>query len=237
MGASSDPTLLHGSLASRRYFMPTAKVLANSVRVFVPELPGHGASSNPARALTALQQANVLFEWFRQNNLKRAHMVANSYGCQIAAHLATIHPEIFETLTLTGPTCDPAARTMLQQLYRLHMDGKHEPKGGFHQLIDDLSDMGPVIALETGHRLVEDDIRENLSGITCPALVLCGEYDTVAPPEWSREVASRIPGAKFCVIPNAPHCVNYATPVELSRIVLRFMRDRIIWNDSQLRVA
>ena len=38
------------------------------------------------------------------------------------------YPEIVNTLTLTGPTCDPSARNFVQQAYRLYIDGFGEPE-------------------------------------------------------------------------------------------------------------
>src|ERR1700728_3006186 len=61
--------MIHGALASRRYLIPTATLLSKSMRVFVPEMPGHGSSSKPKHALSVHQQADVLFEWFRLKEL------------------------------------------------------------------------------------------------------------------------------------------------------------------------
>jgi len=215
--------MIHGALASRRYLLPTAKLLAKSVQVFVPEMPGHGASSKPRHALSVEEQAEVLFEWFRLNGLTRTHMFANSYGCQVAAQLTANHPEIVRRLILTGPTIDPAARSFPQQAYRLYIDGFAEPSGGRAQLFADLSDMGVVIAFETVQRMIDDDIRPKLAKINCRALVLRGGKDPIAPQLWTEEVARRISNARFCVIPDAPHCVNYATPSQLTAIVMEFL--------------
>jgi 2-hydroxy-6-oxonona-2,4-dienedioate hydrolase len=222
---STQIVMIHGALASRRYLLPTAELLAKHVQVFVPEMPGHGASSRPPKALSVEDQADVLYEWFQLNGLSRTHVFANSYGCQVAAQLTAKHPEIVDRLILSGPTSDPAAPSLIQQAYRLYIDGFSEPKGAQGQLFADLSDMSIPIAFETALRMVRDNIKPKLAMISCRTLVLRGERDTVAPQQWTEEVASCVANSRFHVIPKAPHCVNYANPSELTSIILEFLRE------------
>jgi pimeloyl-ACP methyl ester carboxylesterase len=217
--------MIHGALASRRYLLPTATLLSKSMQVLVPEMPGHGASSKPAHALSVQQQADVLFEWFRLKRLNQVHIFANSYGCQVAAQLVANHPEIATSLILTDPTVDPAAQTLIQEAYRLYIDGFSEPKGSQAQLFADLSDMGIFLTFETVQRMLQDDIRPKLAKIKCRTLVVRGEKDPIAPQKWTEEVTNRISNARLHVIPNAPHCVNYATPSQLSNIVWDFVSE------------
>jgi 2-hydroxy-6-oxonona-2,4-dienedioate hydrolase len=213
--------MIHGALASRRYLMPTACLLSKSMKVFVPEMPGHGESSKPPHALSVEQQAKVIFEWLQLNELQRIHIFANSYGCQIAAELAATHPEIVHTLTLTGAV-DPEV-WVVEQAYRLYMDGFSEPRSAQAQLFADLADMGIPLALETVQAMIDNDIRTNAAKLNCRTLVIRGENDPLAPQVWTEELARRIANSKMFVIPSGPHCVNYATPEELTSIMLRFM--------------
>jgi pimeloyl-ACP methyl ester carboxylesterase len=217
--------MIHGAIASRRYLVPTAILLAKSMQVFVPEMPGHGASSKPRRALTVEQQVDVLFKWFQLKGLKQTNVFANSYGCQVASQLIATHPEIACSLTLSDPTADPTGRTLIKEAYRLYIDGFSEPKGSQSQFIADVTDMGIPLAFETIQQMIQNDIRPNLAKITCRTLVVRGEKDPIAPQRWTEEVARRIPNARLCVIPNAPHCVNYATPSQLTSVLLEFINE------------
>jgi pimeloyl-ACP methyl ester carboxylesterase len=216
--------MVHGAVATRRYLMPTAKLLAKYGRVFVPEMPGHGASSRPHHALCVETEAEILYHWLRLNGLKKAHIFANSYGCQVATQLVVQHPEVVDKLILTGPTCDPRARSYVKQAFRLYVDGFSEPKGGKSQLMDDLHDMSLKIAYETVGCMINDDIRTRLSDVQCPTLVVRGGKDTLSPRDWAMEVARRIPTAKYAEIPFGPHCVNYATPIELTEMIISFIK-------------
>ena len=215
--------LMHGATASRRYLVPTALLLAQHLEVFVPEMPGHGASSKPAHALKVQEQADVIYEWMQLNDLDESYVFANSYGCQIAAAMSAKYPDVAKKLILTGPTCDPAARTVWQQFLRLHDDGKHEPQGSQMQLFADLGDMGWTITFETVHEMVNNDIQKVLSQIRCPTLVMRGEFDTIAPEEWTKKVASEIPNAIFKTVPNGSHSVNFSNPAILTKMVMEFI--------------
>jgi pimeloyl-ACP methyl ester carboxylesterase len=139
--------------------------------------------------------------------------------------LTANHPEIVDRLILTGPTSDPAAPNLLKQAYRLYVDGFSEPKGAQGQLFADLSDMSIPIAFETAQRMIQDDIKPKLARINCRTLVLRGEKDPIAPQPWTEEVARCVANSRFCVIPKAPHCVNYANPSELTSIVMKFINE------------
>lgn len=215
--------LLHGALASRRYLLPTARLLSEFKRVIVPEMPGHGASSNPEHALSVSDQANVLALWCRKNAIKRFDLFANSYGCQVAAHLTMEHPELVNRLALSGPTCDPSAPTLLGQAYRLYQDGKFEPPGAQRQLFEDLYDLTLPLALETCRHMIADDITNKLPFIGCPTLVLRGANDPISTQPWNKHIAEKLNNAKLAVINEAPHCVNYAAAEKLTELLMEFL--------------
>jgi 2-hydroxy-6-oxonona-2,4-dienedioate hydrolase len=223
---SPTPILLvHGAIASRRYMIPTAKLLAPNYQVLLPDLPGHGASSKPEHALTVQEQARVLKEWIMALGVPRVNVIANSYGCQIAAQLAVSHPNVVHRLILTDPTGDPSAPTMWQQLIRLALDGFVEPFGAPLMMFKDIYDMGIRRTLETGHRIKEDDIKKNLPNVRAKTLVVRGEKDPIAPQKWCEQVTGMLPDARLVVIPKAPHSINAANARELTQIVESFLAE------------
>lgn len=70
------------------------------------------------------------------------------------------------------------------------------------------------------------EYRDILPGITVPTLVICGEKDAVAPPEFSEEIARGIPGAELHVIENAGHVTNADAPDVFNELLLRFLAPR-----------
>jgi len=66
------------------------------------------------------------------------------------------------------------------------------------------------------------DVIDRLPNIQIPTLVLCGEHDWICPPSHSRLIASRIPGAKLVMVPNASHAV----PADVAnREIRQFLTD------------
>jgi 3-oxoadipate enol-lactonase len=67
------------------------------------------------------------------------------------------------------------------------------------------------------------DVRDRLSAITAPALVLAGAEDPATPPDTVRLVADGIPDAGFVVIPRASHLLNAEQPETVSAEIRAFL--------------
>jgi pimeloyl-ACP methyl ester carboxylesterase len=56
------------------------------------------------------------------------------------------------------------------------------------------------------------DLRDDLPRIAAATLVVAAADDQSTPPEQSRELARRIPAARFVLIPGASHLANVEQP-------------------------
>jgi 3-oxoadipate enol-lactonase len=56
------------------------------------------------------------------------------------------------------------------------------------------------------------DQRELLTRISAPTLVICGRYDPATPPEHSRFIAERVPGARLVEVEGSHLCNIEAAP-------------------------
>lgn len=56
------------------------------------------------------------------------------------------------------------------------------------------------------------DSRPLLGSIRCPTLVLVGDADAATPPELNKEIADRIPGAKFATVQDSGHLTTIEQP-------------------------
>lgn len=63
------------------------------------------------------------------------------------------------------------------------------------------------------------DARVVLAGIACPTLVICGAEDRLCPPEWHREMAAAIPGAKLEIIDGSGHLPPLEQPIQFSQVL------------------
>ncbi len=72
--------------------------------------------------------------------------------------------------------------------------------------------------------LGRSDKTESLSRIAVPTLVICGENDTFTAPALMQELAAKIRGAEFRVIPKAGHLSPVENSTEVNKALLEFLR-------------
>ena len=65
---------------------------------------------------------------------------------------------------------------------------------------------------------------EKLATIRVPTLLMPGDQDLQTPPWVMRRQLAHIPGAKFIVLPEAAHSINWEQPEAFNRNVLEFIR-------------
>ena len=224
-GNAPAVVLVHGLVVSSRYMIPALSRLAADHNVYAPDLPGFGRSEKPPRALSVPGLARALDGWMEATGLESAVLVGNSMGCQVIAELAIRNPARVEKAVLQGPTMDPGARNLPQQVARLALDALLEPPSLL--LIEglDLLTAGPLRALHTFRHAAEDRIEERLPMLGAPTLVLHGTLDPIVPLRWAEEVTDLLPDGRLIVVPKAAHAVNYNAPSELARHVREFIRE------------
>jgi len=218
-GIGSPLVLVHGLAVSSLYFLPLARRLEGLHRVLAPDLPGHGLSGTPPRALGIEELADALLEWLDVCGVGRAPLVANSLGCQVAVDVAVRAPERVERLVLVGPTMDPAAPTLLGQALRLARDVPREPFGLNLAEARDYLRTGPRRILATARAALADPLEEKLPRVEAPALVVRGGRDPIVPQAWAERVTELLPRGRLAVVPGEPHAVHWSAADEVARLV------------------
>jgi len=82
----------------------------------------------------------------------------------------------------------------------------------------------PSIVVELGESLVGFDVRDGLSDVKLPALVVVGTHDRITPPKRSEEIARLLPGAELVVLPGAGHMPMFERRAELGDLLDRFVQ-------------
>jgi 2-hydroxy-6-oxonona-2,4-dienedioate hydrolase len=220
------PTVLmvHGMVVSSRYMAPTAELLAQLCNVYAPDLPGYGKSYKPWPLLGVSQLADSLAAWMDAVRLGQAHLVANSFGCQVVAEFAVRYPTRVGRLVLQGPTVDPAARTMRQQVWRSILNSRHEPNSLGWVSLKDYRVAGLRRAWMTFKLVLADRIEDKLPHIAAPAMVVRGDRDPIVPQQWAEEVARLLPCGELQVMPGLGHTINYAAPRQFVDVIGPFLR-------------
>lgn len=225
-GTLDRPTivLVHGFVISSRYMRPLARVLTrHGWRVLAPDLPGFGRSEHaggvPDMAGLAAWLGRILDA---AGVTGPAHVLGNSMGCQVAVRLAIQEPERARSLLLVGPTFDPSAG-LGRHLLRLLAVMPRERLRLWAEHIPDYLHAGPRRILATLEHARAHDIERDLPGVPHPLLVVRGSDDAIAPPAWTRAVASLAPCGRAVTLPGAAHAPNYSDAEALARLVEPFL--------------
>jgi 3-oxoadipate enol-lactonase len=79
------------------------------------------------------------------------------------------------------------------------------------------------IAAASRGMALRTDSTDLLATITCPTLVVVGEYDSLTPPAVAQEYARSIPGAQVAIVPLAGHLSNLEQPDAFLEAVRPFL--------------
>lgn len=239
--------LLHGWSAFKEIWWSTMLALAPHVRVYAPDMPGHGGT--PLRGSVRMAQIAARVERFcAARGLASIALVGHSMGGNVALELALARPDLVGRLVLADPAADPpgmppftrsyldrrrgwvALRASMALARPLSLVGDRVPhahRGGIvlpalrrfaHMTRHDAE---ALRALLDG--LFANPIGPRLAEVRQPTLVISGEFDPLVPPALSRRVAESIPGARYVVVRRAGHTPMDERPREFARILLDFV--------------
>jgi pimeloyl-ACP methyl ester carboxylesterase len=219
--------LVHGIGVSSRYMIPTAIKLAETCKVYAPDLPGFGLSGKPSKILDVPALSDALAAWMRALRLPRAALLGNSFGCQIIAEFGVRHPALITRAVLQGPTIDPRARSAARQILRWALNSPFEPAVAWTSLgsvvRQDYRDAGVRRVIATFGRALADRIEDKLPRLQAPTLVVRGARDPIVPQRWAEEAVRLLPRGRLVVVPGAAHTMCFTSPDELACVVRAFL--------------
>jgi 3-oxoadipate enol-lactonase len=215
-------------------FDAQVEALAPRWRVIRFDLPGHGSSPAPPGPYTIGGLTDALVETLHGIGIEQFHYAGVSIGGAIGQWLALHHGQRLTSLTICAsaarypdPTSWPAraatvrtegtgkladSRTGIWFLEKFAATRPQEAKRLVEMLLR-TEDEGYAGCCEA---IAAFDVREQLSHVTTPTLVMAGADDPATPVETVREIAERIPAAVFTVIPQAAHLLNVEQPDALN---------------------
>lgn len=214
--------MIPGIGVSSRYFHPLAAELARRGRVFLVDLPGYGAAPNPRRDVPLTDHAGVLAGFLRESGIQNPVLVGHSMGSEVVAILAERDPDVSDRIVLMAPTLEPRDRTRAAAIGKLVRDSVREPPRVVAISVTDylLRCWPPYLFIQLRH-LLADRIEDRMPAITARALVVTGDRDPIAPPEWATALARRAPHAEPRIV-HGPHVIMHTDPVTVARHVVEF---------------
>jgi pimeloyl-ACP methyl ester carboxylesterase len=231
-----DILLIHGNLASARWWEPTIerlranKDISMHGRVVAVDWLGCGQSSAPATKddlkMECLAADHIALA--KALGLSNIQVVGHSTGGLIALHALLAEPDLFDKVLLLdsvsaeGVQLAPEIAGAFEQMSKDRafcetvMSGTvhgSDPKSPFLQkLFDDAFGVNAMIWSTIPQHLTKIDIRKDIKKIQQPALVLHGEFDQILPEAGSRELAKLMPNAEFELLKGRGHSCNVEDP-------------------------
>lgn len=205
-----DVVMVHGLGVSNRYLVPALRAFARDHRVFAPDLPGVGRSSKPERDLSMTELADGLVAWMDVVGVGPAVLVGHSLGCQVVAQVAARHPDRVVGVVLASPAPDPSRGNVLQQAWRLLVDGLAERPGMLIIAASDYPRVGLGAMLRTLRSAARRRDQPNLDAVDQRALLVRGGRDPLVSEEWVRRLARSFPSASVVTLDAAPHGLPYS---------------------------
>ncbi|HZS76657.1 MAG TPA: alpha/beta hydrolase [Ktedonobacteraceae bacterium] len=208
-GQGEPLLLLHGFLGSSKDWTLFTPNLEKTYRLIIPDLRGHGRSTNPSQAFTFRQAALDLFALLDHLGIEHCKAIGISGGGITLLHMATQQPERVEAMALVSATSYfPEQARKLMGSYTIESRTEQEWQfmrqshpGGDEQ-IEALWRYGQ------GFKDSYDDVNFTppyLSTITARTLIVYGDRDPLYPVQIAVDMYHAIPQAYLWILPNAGH--------------------------------
>jgi 3-oxoadipate enol-lactonase len=248
LGTGRPVVLLHGFTNFGLSWSPQfAPLVHGGYRVIVPDLRGHGASSAADEICTVADLAADIGSLLSHLGIDDAGVCGLSLGGMVALQLAIDQPRRAACLIVAnsrGSFSDPELSaivkgwiTVLLQpegpLNRLRATWpklandsfRHSPAGravfdGWEKVAQTVK--GSSLA-NVALGMSRFDLRDGLSTIDKPVLVIAGEDDRLFSIEDGREIGRAIRGSLYAIIPGAGHLSNLDSADQFNRLLLSFL--------------
>lgn len=239
-GEGQPLVLLHGMSSCAEAWFQQFEAFAPYLRVIAYDSVNHGHSANSPRDQPEPDRADELEGFLHALGLTRPIIAGNSMGALTTIRWAARHPDGAAALVpsgmgigvLPGGTARALAEPLDDQTLFL-------PVGD--SLTGNLRARDPLLyerylrIRSTATRLEalrhprarsmanpgREELREAVTKIQSPMLVVVGDLDRLAPN--ARALAEAVPGARLHVVKDSPHNVYYETAQEYNQVVAEFL--------------
>lgn len=217
-----------------------APELSQSFRVLRYNHRGHEGSEEPPGPYSIAELGSDLLALLDELGVEKFSFAGLSIGGMVGMWAASEIPDRVDRLVLlcTSAKMDPQiwkariqtaresgtasmAPTVVERWFTpAFREAAPETVEWARRMVANTPDEGYAACCEA---ILEMDLRERLSGITAPTLIIAGEEDLATPPEHAELIRDHIPGSEMLLVPDAAHLAN----IERSGSVTTAMLDHV----------
>ena len=222
-GSGEPLLLLHGFFGCTQAWSPFIETLAEEYRLVIPDLRGHGRSTNPSGAFTHRQAARDVFELLDHLEIEAVSSIGISSGGMTLLHMAINQPERIHALIPVGATIwFPQQTREIQREFStddlppMLIECAYRGDAQLEQLQSQFRSMR--------HSYEDMNLTPpQLAAIEARTMIVHGENDAFFPLEIPLEMHRNIPNASIWIIPEGDHIPIYDPLVPFAEVVLRFL--------------
>ena len=237
--------LLHGFVGDGREWRRQVDGLSDQFTVVAWDAPGAGESSDPPESFRLSDYANCLAGFVDALGLGRPHVAGLLFGGALALELYRRQPAIPMTLVLASAYAGWTGSLppeVVEQRLRQSLQFADQPPDQFvrsmiptlfsesasAERVDEfaaiMSEFHPAGFRAMARSLAEADLRDTLSGIDVPTLLLYGDKDVRAPLNVADDLHAAIATSRLVVMPGIGHMMNVEAAERFNEEVLAFLR-------------
>ena len=243
-GKGPPLVLLHGYVGDRRTWRAQLDGLSDEFTVVAWDAPGFGGSSDPPETFSLAEYANCLAGFVEALGMSRPHVAGLSFGGGLALEFYRRHPGIPRTLVLASAYAGWAGslpREVVEQRLRQALEladmsadelvraliptmfSESVPAEFVDEFAASVHDFHPSGLRATARSFAEADLREVLSTVRVPTLLLYGDADVRAPVSVAEAIHEQIPGSRLVLLPGIGHIVNIEAAERFNAEVRSFL--------------
>jgi pimeloyl-ACP methyl ester carboxylesterase len=208
-GQGEPLLLLHGFTGCSDDWLPFVDRLIDGHRLIIPDLRGHGRSTNPGMSFTHRQSALDVLALLDSLGIDRCDAIGTSAGAKTLLHVATRQTSRLRRMVLvSGAPYYPAQARALMAVFSgvQRSEDEWQFMRSRHKRGDDqiraLWAQGNIFATDY------DDMNftpPHLTTIAAETLIVHGDRDPFYPAGLALEMYTAIPRARLWIVPNGGH--------------------------------
>jgi pimeloyl-ACP methyl ester carboxylesterase len=201
------------------------------------DLPGHGRTSGVEGLASVGDYADFTAAFLDAMKIDAAVIAGRSMGGAIAMEFARRHADRVQGLILmaTAPKFNiPKERIETWRAVTMGRSSQPFTKDGYSpKTPQEVIQEGWMEQIRTDPRVrwmdmeacSKFDLRDQISGINRPALILAGADDTITPPADAEFIQGRIRASRLKIIPDAAHNLTAEKPGEVNAAIDSFLAE------------
>ena len=245
-GSGPPVVFINGLTMDLNGWLLQVDAISTQYRMVRYDCRGQGDSDKPDEEYTQELHADDLAGLLKQLEIPRAHLVGLSNGGMIAQHFALRYPEKTGALVLVD-ACSHVD-TLLKLIVTSWIESAEAGGSGLRydvalpylfseefmtKNLDRILSMkemnlsrNPVKAvINLSRASMNHDLKDRVSEISAPTLIVAGEEDILIPLRYSRFLNEKIKNSTLVTFKNCGHVPPIEMPDEFNRIVMNFLKD------------